>query len=222
MENIFSAGILDLDINALMMILEKLSGSETLQLCSSNVKLRDICKRYENIIWTKKLLKDYHISQDEIIGLPKSYYLGLEQKKGFYYFYYIDEVDNKFIVSYAGTKEPEYKRNFYIPGILELGIPVGEKLIFAHFSIEYPSDRYKNIYFVGKNEQKTLKLLIDEVKKKYWKDFNQNLEKRILNTPLNFTFDWKITRGPRANDEIPISFRLSFSAYKFILPGPEK
>src|SRR5665647_2291623 len=81
---------MDLDIVALLEIVKYLNGQGTVNLCSTNKLINRICNKNSYKIWSMKLLTDYGIDKNEIIGDPKSYYMGIESNIGWYYSYDLD------------------------------------------------------------------------------------------------------------------------------------
>jgi hypothetical protein len=73
---------MDIDIVVLLEMVKYLNGQETINLCSANKSINKICARNSYKIWSMKLLLNYGINENEIIGDPKSYYMGIEKNIG--------------------------------------------------------------------------------------------------------------------------------------------
>lgn len=217
------------DIVILMKLIEKLSSQEIINLCFTSKKWRNICEKNEDTIWKRKLLLDYKILPDEIIGNPKSYYLGLERKIGWYYFYQFEDiysVEGKeeketeeieiLKVKLAGHEEPQYDDSFFVPGMKE---PKGEEILFAHFFAwsKYASE---NIKVIGKNIENVIQKLIEEIKYQVWEDIEDNVE--IYNAILNLTPDNKFQTEAIImsgyGGDIPFLYKIEFFLYKIVLP----
>ena len=124
-----------LDANVTLELISKLSGNDTVKLCMSSKKIQNICNKYEDIIWERKLFEKYRLTKKDIIGRPKSYYLGLENERGWYYSYdnFMEE-ERGLTLELIGNRKTIHKESFVIPGI---DIPKG-KIIWIHFlSINY-------------------------------------------------------------------------------------
>lgn len=118
---------MDMDIVVLLEMVKYLNGQETINLCSTNKSINKICDKNSYKIWSMKLLLNYGINQNEIIGDPKSYYMGIEKNIGWYYSYDLDirkynrrhgDIENVKIQKH--TREPINNENFFVPSINSL------------------------------------------------------------------------------------------------------
>ena len=185
----------NIDINVLLIILDYASADDVLNYCSSSSNLFRLCNKYSNVIWERLLWRDYKIPKDQIIGQPKSYYFGLKNNKGYYYFYDLDDFfnemnhENRFTVNrleLISKEDSEWDDHFYVPGIDE---PKGEKVIVgvAQRTLERYGSEYTTV--VGKTLDDVKKLLVDKINRKYI-DFDIET---IENIPLYITFKENIT-----------------------------
>ena len=184
----------NIDINVLLLILDYASADDVLSYCSSSSNLFRLCNKYSDVIWERLLWRDYKITKDQIIGKPKSYYFGLKNNKGYYYFYELDDIfdnndDNIFTVKrlkLMSKEDSQWDDHFYVPGIDE---PKGEKVIVG--VAQRTLERYgsENTTVVGKTLNDVKKLLVDKINKKYI-DFDIET---IENVSLNITFKENIT-----------------------------
>lgn len=152
-----------LDANVLMNIFVNLSGEDVENLCKTSQKLNTFCNKYNDLIWKNKLLKNYGIQERDIIGTPRSLYLGLEQDKGLWYFYDIfDSIIE--ILEYVGTKPLEYDTCFKVPGIESLK---GEKIVWANANLSVYGFGNVDLNIVGKRPEKVLDDLIKKIEYDY-------------------------------------------------------
>lgn len=128
-----------IDIVIFLSIQKILKSKDVINFCNSNSKIRKLCNTYSDTIWTQKLLHDYKISKDEIIGDPKSYYIGLENDIYQYYFFDIVTDNNnieRLRVENITEEESIYENHFKIPGIEKLSnvdIVVGIFEVYAKY-----------------------------------------------------------------------------------------
>lgn len=151
-----------LDIVIFLNLIEKLSVKDILNLCSVSQR----CVKFEDIIWSRKLKKDYNIEKDEIIGKPKSHYLGLYgdetgNQKGWFFLFDRDVDDNnklKFTVKPITKEDVEYDWHFFIPGT---EYPKGEKVYIIRVNI-YSNNLYDGVCWVqvSKNVKKVKEKVI--------------------------------------------------------------
>lgn len=179
-----------MDINILLVILEDMSSTDILNYCSTEKNVHRLCIKYSDIIWSRKLLKDFGILKTEIIGNPKSFYFGLKHSIGHYYFFDVDTLfDDKRAelrkVKKISKEEADKRQDywFYVPGIDE---PKDETIIVGYFNL---SNNYGSDYVtvVGKTLLYVKRELIKKVGEELWDDWT-SLESEILNIPMNYDF----------------------------------
>ena len=223
---------LDVDIVILLELLEKLSGKDTLKLCSSNKKLFNLCKKYQDVIWKKKLRRDFDVEENEIIGSPMSHYLGLERNEGWYYYYALQAISifedtkklrhvKKIDLAFRGkgTKEDEPSDDsFFVPGI---DVPKGEKILFARFYLYSEEFGGQEVTAAGKNAKKVLRSLMSKIENEFWdnmSDTNADLYKRILNLFPGEEIETDAIINVGYGGDIPVSFEIQAFLYTVKLP----
>ena len=179
-----------LDPNVILQIIDKLSGNDTVIFSIINKKIWNICKKYSDIIWKNKLLKYSSVEAEllkysvepttEVIGTLKSYYLGIENKKGWCYTY--DEHHNKKIPKNFGSKIPENRDYFFIPGV---NIPKGEIIWIFYESHDIIS--IDIIHSLGKTLEVSIDGLVKILKKEnlYSNKLVSKIRKMDINSSLN-------------------------------------
>jgi hypothetical protein len=224
---------LDVDIVVLLHIVEKLSGNDTVKFCSSNKKIHNLCKKYKDTIWKKKLLRDYNVAENEIIGNPMSYYLGLERNDGWYYYYITETIYNPYsgylelrciknidLVSQGKRiKEDEpHDDNFFVPGI---EIPKDEEILFANFYLYSNPFGGQRVNAVGKNVGKVLKSLMKKIEHEFWdtiSDDNPKLYKNILKLSPGDEINTTSVINVGYGGDIPVTFKINVFLYTVKLP----
>jgi hypothetical protein len=110
-----------IDINLLLALVENMSGIDVLNYCSSNKHLNRLCKKYSDVIWRKKLLKDFGAKKEDIFGDSKYYYFGLLNNEGSYYFFDInvqDDSGNLVLDRFEeiSKEDAKWDISFFVPG----------------------------------------------------------------------------------------------------------
>lgn len=180
-----------IDIITFLSISEKLKGKDVINLCNTNTKLRNFCEKYSDTIWSTKLLKDFKITKDQIIGNPKSYYMGLENDIFQYYFYDIDpdyNPDNKINkisnlrIENITKENSKYDNHFKIPGtdkLSNINLVIG---IFQVFTKHYGSE---TLTVYSKTLQDTLNKLIELKEEHFPSDEYTDISDKILAMDIN-------------------------------------
>jgi hypothetical protein len=197
-----------MDINLLLNLIENMSATDIISYCSTEKRLNYLCKKYSDVIWAKKLSQDFNISRDEIIGNPKSYYFGLKNKIGHYYFFDADSLDDGIIqikeIKEISKEDARGDDNFFVSGILN---PIGENIVVGYLSRYY--GRAGSVYrtIIGKNLNHAKKELIKIGYCEIWEKGNID-ENEINNLPLNLRMEKKIV--PKDIDELRYKIRIYF------------
>jgi hypothetical protein len=197
-----------MDINLLLNLIENMSATDIISYCSTEKRLNYLCKKYSDVIWTKKLLQDFNISRDEIIGNPKSYYFGLKNKIGHYYFFDADSLDDGIIqinkIKEISKEDARGDDHFFVPGILN---PIGENIVVGYVSNYnwYDGSKYGTV--IGKNLNHAKKELIKKGIREFW-DKGDIDENEINNLPLNLKIEKKIE--PEEDDGSPFEIEIYF------------
>lgn len=187
---------MDLDIVSLLELLKYLNGRDTVSVCSTNRLVKKLCDKYHYEIWLMKLLTDYKITEDEIIGDPKSYYLGIENKIGFYYSYVLNEYrynreDGRIksvVIKLEGRKSENIK-SFFVPSIDE----INEKTKIVVGIVEFGSHK-ENIHdsVISKSLTATRSGIMQIIQDKYYDYLNVVELEQIGNLMVNDTFRVRI------------------------------
>lgn len=159
-----------LDSYTILEILKKLPAKDILNLCLSNKKLNQTCKKYSDIIWTAKLKEVFNVDKEDIIGKPISYFFGLLDHKKLYYFYddWNFDIDGLRIKPIS-KEDAKYDNHFSIPGI-EYPKDEDVYVVYFSFSLKRYGESFQ-IIMAGKRKEQLLQKLIEKIEYKYWDDF---------------------------------------------------
>ena len=170
------------DVLALLAL--ELNYPDILALCNTNTKNRKTCNRY----WTEKAIRDFGVDKDDIIGDPLSFYFGLKDNKGHYWYFedvFWDFSEPRFSVNrenlsikWIQNEDELDNPNFYIPGIK---YPKGEKAVVVYFSA-WSKKAESNITFsvVSKTKERTFQKMIQKIENEYWSDIKEDKIYQIL------------------------------------------
>lgn len=166
--------ILSVDSNVLMQIVDNLEGKDLINLCKTSNKFRRFCNQYSDIIWKNKLSQEYGIQEMDIIGNPRSYYIGLSENKGFWYFYdFFDGLRLEFV----GREELDGDSCFMVPGKDPLE---NEKIIWVNVNIHVRNYGNEDLNFVGKRTE----IVLEQIIKKLGTDSLISLDPDLILEPL--------------------------------------
>ena len=184
-----------LDIITFMEITKNVKGTETNNFCNSTPVLRNLCEKYSHTIWSSKLYEDFNITEEQIIGDPKSYYMGIENNVFQWYFYEIEKDGNNIIdknVIQTTKEDAEYDDHFKIPGIKSL---TGITVVIGIFTMSHPRYGSETLTVYSNTLEDTKNKLLNMKEKYYpsneYKDIKDEILKMDNNTVLNEHIDIK-------------------------------
>jgi len=173
---------MDFDINVLMNLLEFLPYKDLVSICSSKKNLYRLCKKHEDTIWERMLLRDYGIHRNEIIGKTKSYYIGLQGNIGTEYTVKYD-VDwshpydggdfRRYLVKFHNEQYSYRNLTFLVPNAEKTNLK-GEQIWLGKYQLVSSLPREEPLFFTV--VAKTLPLCIKFMEKKLQEKLRDGFE----------------------------------------------
>lgn len=182
-----------LDIVTFLSVSKNLKSKDVINFCNTNQKIKNLCNKYSDTIWSDKLYNDFKITKDQIIGNPKSYYIGLENNIFQYYFYNFETEGNKIIdleVVQISEEDSKYDDHFTIPGTDKIN---NVELVVGILKAGSRNYGFETNTVYSKSLEDTLGKLANLVEEYFpsddYTDIRDKIEKMEINTVLNDHLD---------------------------------